>query len=221
MSAKRHGGLLGARARTGAHGVEIELPDGRRLTPEQADADQQLGAWLGAEVRLERIDPASESSAGVYEFAFDVDDSPAAEWFDIDVPAGSFADLAHAHLLTTGSLAAAAEAHPGGDWDRRRFRPSILIETPGAPGFIEDAWIGNRLRAGSVTLHVDMPTIRCVMPTRQQPPLGEEPALCRDKAIARAVADVHGHNLGVYASVVSGGEVAVGDEVVLVGQQAQ
>lgn len=213
-SAKRHGSLLEARARTTDDGVLIELPGGDSLLATDADVDAALTRWLGSEVRLDRAADTGGSN-GVYEFAFDIDDAPDAEWFDIDTPSGSFADLAHAHLLTTSSITAAAEGHAGGDWDVRRFRPSILVDTAGGAGFVEDDWVGRQLQVGGAVFIVDMPTIRCVMPTRPQPPLGGRPALARDKAVSRAVADRHGHNLGVYASVVTPGEVAVGDDVVL------
>ena len=67
----------------------------------------------------------------------------------------------------------------------------------------------------SLVLAVDMPTIRCVMPTRAQPGIEGEGALGRDKSVARHVTDGHGGNLGVYCTVVEPGQADVDDEVVL------
>ncbi|HVX19586.1 MAG TPA: MOSC N-terminal beta barrel domain-containing protein [Acidimicrobiales bacterium] len=214
-SAKRHGSLLDAWAVTDGGDVRIGLPTGATFLASSPDADAHLAEWLGGGVHLDRVSDDPTAANGVYEFAFDIDDDPDAEWFDIDTPAGSFADLAHVHVLTTASIAAAAGGHPDGEWDSRRFRPSVLIDTGDAAGFVEDEWLGRDLEIGSLVVHVDLPTIRCVMPTRPQPALGAAPALVRDKQISRTIADLHGFNLGAYTSIVTPGEVAVGDEVVV------
>jgi uncharacterized protein YcbX len=222
-SAKRHGVLLEAAARTVEGGVEITLPGGGTFFvsddahADHGDIDAALCEWLGADVRLDRVAADREATNGVYEFAFDIDDAPDAEWFDIDMPPGSFADLAHVHLLTTASIAAASVGHPDGNWDTRRFRPSVLVDTGDQSGFVEDEWLGRDIRVGGLTVHIDLPTIRCVMPTRAQPASAAGGTLVRDKAVSRAIADLHGFNLGAYASVVTPGAVAPGDDVLLLG----
>ncbi|MBS1847814.1 MAG: MOSC N-terminal beta barrel domain-containing protein [Actinobacteria bacterium] len=215
LSAKRHGGLLEAFAATTDDGVVMTLPDGTRHRPGDDDIDEVLSDWLGFPVELATA--AVDASNGVYEFAFDIDDAPDAEWFDIDIPLGSFVDLAGAHLLTSASLAEIGAHHPDGDWDIRRFRPTALIDTLDATGYVEDAWVSRTITMGSVSVHVDTPTIRCVMPSRVQPALGTLPALPRDKTTSQTIGAVHGSNLGVYTSIVAAGRVAVGDEVVLGG----
>ena len=147
LSAKRHGVLLEASATTDADGgVTMTLPDGSTHAATEPGVDSLLSDWLGFPVTLAAADTAQGN--GVYEFAFDIDDSPDAEWFDIDIPLGSFVDLAGAHLLTTASLEAIAAHHPEGDWDVRRFRPTALIDTDGADGFVEDAWVDRNRGAG-------------------------------------------------------------------------
>lgn len=211
LSAKRYGHLLEAVARLDGGRVVIELPDGRTFAADDTGADAALSDWLASEVELVRASP--DRANGAYEFAFDVEDSPDAEWFDIDMPAGSFVDLARAHLLTTSSIAAASGHHPDGAWDCRRFRPTALIDTGDTARFVEDEWVGRVVRLGSATLSVEMPTIRCAIPTRTQPALVDGPALPRDTAVSRVLADHHDSNLGVYCEVVAGGTVAVGDSV--------
>ena len=51
----------------------------------------------------------------------------------------------------------------GGDFDVRRFRPNIVIETP-VDGLLEQQWIGGTLQAGDVWIRVEIPTIRCTIP---------------------------------------------------------
>lgn len=212
LSAKRLGVLLEASARTESNGqVVMTLPDGTEHAPEDPGIDEVLSTWLGRRVHLDSA--SADHPNGVYEFAFDIDESPDAQWFDIDIPVGSFVDLAGAHLLTTASLAEIASHYPEGDFAVRRFRPTVLIDSPNASGFVEDTWIGATVTVGTARVHVDMPTIRCVMPTRPQPELGDMHALDRDKTISRTISDHHGSNLGVYCSITSPGKVHVGDAV--------
>ena len=124
--------------------------------------------------------------------------------FDWPGPAGTWLDLADAHWLTTASLVAAAELHPDGDWDVRRFRPTALIETS-RDGFAEDGW--STVDAGEVGSTVLMPTPRCTMPSRAQP------GLPVDKAIGTTIRDQHQNNLGLYASVARAGTIRTGDIV--------
>jgi uncharacterized protein YcbX len=128
---------------------------------------------------------------------------------------GTFQDVAPVTLLTTASLRTAAEVHPAGTWDPRRFRPNLLIAIDG-DGFVENDWTGWRLNIGEIVLAVISPTPRCVMTTLPQEDL---PA---DRGVLQALArhnrvEIEGAGrftcLGAYASVVKGGRVAIGDPV--------
>lgn len=117
------------------------------------------------------------------------------------------------HLLATASLDALSRARPASRFEARRFRPNILIETAaGKHRFPEIYWVGTTLRVGEALLCIRKPTTRCVMTTQAQP------GLARDLGILRAVTAEAGNDLGVYASVLSGGRVSVGERVELVGQ---
>lgn len=220
LSAKRYGPLLEAAATREGAEVVIDIPGVGHYVAGDPSVHDALSRWLGLDVRLDHAAP-DDGLNGVYEFAFDIEDAPDAEWFDIDMPAGSFADLAHVHVLTDASIQAASAGHTDSDWDVRRFRPSIFVETTAAlDGFVEDEWVGRHVAIGALEISVDLPTIRCVMPTRPQPELAGAPALVRDKAVSRAIADLHGFNLGVYCSIVTPGEVSVGDPVVVLDSPA-
>jgi uncharacterized protein YcbX len=90
-----------------------------------------------------------------------------------------------------------------------RFRPNLLVEAAGDTPFAEDAWVGRVLRIGGLRLRVDKRDGRCAVITID-PVTGE-----REPAILRTVARERGGCLGVYASTVAPGRVAVGDDVVL------
>lgn len=132
------------------------------------------------------------------------------ELFEFTSPPGTYFDLAPFHLLTTSSLAAMARLNPASSWDVRRFRPNFLIETEGdIEGLIEAGWGGRALRLGEVTLRCSMPTVRCGMTTHAQAGLPKDPA------VLRTVVREAGQSLGVYASAVDSGRIAVGDAVEL------
>ncbi|MGH8516949.1 MAG: MOSC domain-containing protein, partial [Panacagrimonas sp.] len=125
---------------------------------------------------------------------------------------GMFFDLSPLHLLTTASLMHMRRCNPDADWDVRRFRPNLLVETADttAEGLLEFAWLGRTLRVGGLTMRCEYPTPRCGMITRPQPGLG------LDKGVLRTVVREADQNLGVYADVVEPGDIKVGDEIVLI-----
>jgi hypothetical protein len=200
LSAKRYADLLMASARLDGDRVVLTLPDGSEQAADDPGVHAVLSAWLGLEVRLEAPPAKGVLPMEMYTGMSD-EDSPVFDW---PGPPGTWLDLADAHWLTTASLTAIAAAHPGGDWDVRRFRPTALIETA-ASGFAEQAWTS--IRAGSVVSDVFMPTPRCSMPSRAQPGLG------RDEAIGTTIRDANANDLGVYASITQSGTVGVGDSV--------
>ncbi len=120
-----------------------------------------------------------------------------------------FFDGAALHLLTTGTLEHLKALYPEGTFAARRYRPNVLVRTPeGARGFVENGWPGKTLAIGDdVLIRVMSPTVRCVMTTLPQ---GDLPA---DPGILRTAAHHNQANVGVYALVVQGGTVRLGDEV--------
>jgi uncharacterized protein YcbX len=202
LSAKREARLLDASARLLGGQVEMSLPDGSIVAGADPGADAALSAWLGRDVRL---DQASPDRPAAYEMHVDNTDETSAT-IELPCPPGTFLDAAAVHLLTTASLRAAGRQHPGGAWDVRRFRPTVLVDCDGED-WVEDAWIGSAVGVGSATVMVFAPTVRCAIPTRAQD------GLPRDLDIARTVNREHGANLGVYAAVTTPGPVRVGDAV--------
>lgn len=123
-------------------------------------------------------------------------------------PVGALHDAYPILLITRSSLRALAERAPGSRFDVRRFRPNVLIERDGAD-LVEFGWCGGRLRAPDAAFAVEIPTIRCSIPTREQ---GDLPA---DPEVLRTI-NAHAERcLGVYADVAEPGVLAVGDPLVL------
>jgi uncharacterized protein YcbX len=211
LSAKRHGQLLEARARTGPAGsVIIALPgrgdDGLEVEAGDPAADEALSAWLGREVEL--CKPGGDRAPSYEGLADPLDESSETQSFA--GPVNHFADFAECHLLTNASLRAARGLRPEGDWDARRFRPTALLEAGDEEGYVEDGWVGALVTLGeSASFVVFMQTIRCNLPTRAQPGLG------RDTSVARLLRDHHDFCLGVYGAFRSPGRVCLGDQVTI------
>jgi uncharacterized protein YcbX len=130
------------------------------------------------------------------------------ELFEFTSPRGTYFDAFPIHVLTTASLEMMKRLNPAATWDVRRFRPNFLIETdPAIKDPIEVEWGGQKVRLGAVELKCEIPTVRCGMTIQAQ---AEFP---KDPSILRTIVKDADQNLGIYASVVTAGEVRVGDVV--------
>jgi len=106
-------------------------------------------------------------------------------------------------LINRASLAA-LEAAIGVPVDPIRFRANIYFDGPSA--WVEHDWIDSEISIGAARLRVISPITRCAA-TQVNPATAE-----RDLDIVAALEHSFDHsNMGVYAEVVAGGEIAVGD----------
>ncbi len=111
-------------------------------------------------------------------------------------------DAAPILLVTDGGVAQLG-------YDRRRFRPNIVID--GVDGAAERDWVRGRLRVGEALLFVSEPCERCVITTIDPDTTEVDPEVLR-----RARLELGGM-MGVYCSVLEPGAVAVGDPVTFTG----
>ena len=211
--------------------VQIDLPDGTSVTSDRPDADAALSRFFGREVELAAAAPTGYTIEQYHpDLDYDpehrdelVDQKLGAALFDerglpSAVPEESFFDLFPLSVIASSTLARLAELQPGSDFDVRRFRMNVLVETS-ASGFVDNGWVGRQLAiGGGVRVNVALPDPRCVMPSLAQP------GLERDGNVLRALArhnrlDVGGMRYpcaGVYGIAESRGTVRAGDEVTLV-----
>jgi len=192
--------------------VRITLPDGTVVSSEQPDLEQVLSRAFGREVALEaglgnRLSCATAEEYWPDMAGLDYRDTVT----DFEMPAGTFFDIAVVHLLTTATINHLRALYSQGRFEVRRFRPNIVVSAGGEEaGFAENDWIGRTVAiGGTVRLAITGPCPRCVMITLPQGDLPKDPGILRTAAQHNAV------NVGVYASVVSGGTIRRGDPVTL------
>ncbi len=190
--------------------VRITLPDGQAVVSGQEDAEAILSRCLGRQVTLRSAAPPQPQLEEYWPDMEELDRRDVVT--DEAMPAGTFFDLAHVHLLTTATLAALQGAYPAGRFEVRRFRPNLMIRLDDPqPGFVENGWIDRVVAIGDeVRLRITGPCPRCVMTTLPQSDLPADPEILRTAARQNKA------HVGVYASVVQAGLVRRGDALCLV-----
>ena len=130
----------------------------------------------------------------------------------VEAPGHAFADARRRPNATTDKYVslinrasiAALEAAVGVPVDPIRFRANVYFD--GASAWSEHDWIDSEITLGAAQLRVVSPITRCAA-TQVNPVTAK-----RDLDIVAALGRAFGHtNMGVYAEVVAGGDVAIGD----------
>jgi uncharacterized protein len=203
-------GLLEFCARWNNGTTQIQMPDGRTLQVDDADADEAISRALGRSVRLVTTRPehatvGRPAPESVIEAGVDADVPYAHLEIGRGTPGTTFVDFAPIHLFTTSTLAEVGA-------ELVRYRPNLVLDLPGTTPYAENDWTGRELTVGSVVLRILGPTQRCAVPTLVH---GDLPRR------TDAVRTLMQHNrvpgagmqpcLGAYAEVVRAGGVAIGD----------
>ena len=126
----------------------------------------------------------------------------------VSAPGHSFSDVAAkcVHIVNLATVAEVERA-AGREVDPLRFRANLYLDR--VPAWAEFKWIGKTIRIGAVSFKVFDRTTRCDA-TNVDPKTG-----ARDMAIPATLQRRWSHSdFGVYANVVTDGEIADGDEVV-------
>ena len=211
--------------------VAITLPDGRRVTTVDDDADALVSDALGRKVRLEALRPADDLDhyrrgapdstdyvAEIRGIMGRTADEPLPDFsvfppaiVEFESPPGTYYDAFPLMIMTTSSLRSLATAVPDSVVDVRRFRPSMIVDTGDTAGYPEVGWTG-RATVGNAEIELTGGCPRCVMTTREV--TEEVPA---DGRILRHIVRELDQVLGVYARIVTPAPVQVGDPFVLTG----
>jgi len=224
---KRWARMFELTAATREAGVEVRFPDGTALSIDDGALPDRLSAFLGRSVSVASTPPADATFDEVWmrDLKNGVDPilpsrvEDGEEMIDngqLMTVTGNFSNGGAIHIVTTSTTRRFAQLAPESRFAAIRFRPNIVIETE-ADGFVENGWSGKTLTIGGVRMTVVVPTPRCVMTTLAQ---GELPA---DREVLRTIARQNTLDigfgvlpcLGVYADVLSDGQITVEDAVTI------
>jgi hypothetical protein len=125
----------------------------------------------------------------------------------VTAPGHSFSDVAEKclHLVNLETVRELGK-ELGRDLDPLRFRANVYFE--GLEPWAESRWLDRQIHVGGALLEVFSLTPRCAA-TDVDPDTAT-----RDTSIPPDMLRMYGHNdLGLYAKVVEGGEINVGDEI--------
>ncbi len=213
--------------------ARIDLADGSSVQSDDPDVDAVLSRFFGRDVELSS---AAQSGYTIDQYHPDEEnydpDGHRDEVVEADlgaaffnerglpsaVPEDSFFDLFPLSVLTTSTLDHLCELEPESDFDLRRFRMNVIVDTEGR-GFVENDWVGRKLAIGDdVQVGVALPDPRCCMPGVEQEDLPRDPKIL--KALARHNRiDVAGSLFpcaGVYAVAEATGTIRRDDRVSLI-----
>ena len=234
---KRFPGLMSMQARFMAEPdssnispeVQITLEDGTVVSSHDPQINQILTDAIGSPVSIwpllpkEQLDhyrrlppePGTDMEQALRQTFARTDDEPLPdlhlfpkELIEFESPPGTYFDSYPLLLLSRSSLATMQATTSSSVFDIRRFRPNILLDIDQS-GFPEDAWSGQEARLGGARLKFEIACPRCVMATHGFADLPRDPVIMR-----KLVSENEG-NLGIYASVIEAGEIAVGDQLEL------
>ncbi len=174
--------------------VRITLPNGKSVTSATSDVDRVLSAFFRRDVTLARAAPDDFT---IDQYHPDVEDADPAGHRDSvveqklgsaffaqaglpsPVPVGAFFDLFPVSVLTTSTLDQLTKLEPDSNFDERRFRMNVIVDSDKA-GFVENSWIGHELAIGdTVRLNIALPDPRCVMTTLAQDELPRDTGVLR------------------------------------------
>lgn len=196
--------------------VWITLPNGDVVRSDAGNAGEKLSGAVARAVDLQQHAPVNPSLEQYWPERDGEAEDVTNEAVAGAAPEGTFFDYATVHIITTGSLNRLTQLYPQGRFESRRFRPNLIVETPGVVDFVENAWVGKVLNIGEVRLLVTDPCPRCVMPTLAQGDLPRDPAIMRtimENTVRVPFADKALPSVGVYAKVLKGGTVRRRDAV--------
>jgi hypothetical protein len=163
------------------HAVEISLPDGTTLRSDDRRTPEHLSDFFGRRVILQPADVTTHSNSSLLS------------------------------LLTMASLKTLSTLNPQSQFDVRRFRPNLYMETSDdSGGFVEVGWFGRILEIGGLWVSCGRPVHRCSVITYPQP------GLLEDSSILRTITLRADRRVGIYAQPARSGSVSVDDPIRLI-----
>jgi len=207
--------------------VHVLLPDGTRFLSRNEQSNELLSAYLKKNVSLQPLQP--KSNKAFYRLSAPEGEQAMKKQFDARggmpslgslswlkmlelatyvTPRGRLYDVYPLHIVTSNSIGMLKSVEPEGDFQSRRFRPNIYIESAQKSDTLDEFdWVGGRLFIGDTIIKCESRTVRCSMPAQPQP------GLEKDSKVLRTLEKHTQRHLGINASVLRSGLIRDGDAV--------
>lgn len=207
--------------------VVVQLPDGTSFLTRDDQGNNILSGYLKKKVSLQPLQPKSNKK--FYRLSTLNGEQAMKKQFDARggmpslgslswskmlelgsyvTPRGSFYDVYPLHIVTSNSIGMLKSLEPEGDFQSRRFRPNIYIESAQKNHNLDEfEWVGGKLFIGDTIIKCESRTVRCSMPAQPQP------GLKKDSKVLRALEKHTERHLGINASVMRPGSIRDGDLV--------
>jgi uncharacterized protein YcbX len=217
-----------SRRQQAGHHVDISFPDGTIMGSDDAAIHQKLSGLVGHTSTIEVLQPISEldfyrrhkrdDHTWLEELKATFTREPGEPLPDftqlpqeardfVTVP-GTFFLVTPFHIITSATLRHMKKLLPQADWDVRRFRPNIVIDTySGDEGLVEQDWIGKQMTIADAQIDCTATAPRCGAVTREQNGLNF------DQSMLRTIVKDADQNLGIYGSIRHPGVLRVGDAI--------
>ena len=207
--------------------VDVQFPGGDTLGSDDAAIHDRLSALVGQESTLEMLRPLEElnfyrrykrgEQTWLEELKATFAREPGEPYPDLEgmpqqgqdfvtIP-GTFFLVSPLHIVTTATMEHLKGLLPGADWDMRRFRPNIVIETVTDDGLVEQGWLGKQIVIGEALVECAETAPRCGAVTRRQRDFEF------DASMLRTIVTEADQNLGIYGNFRRAGTLRVGDPV--------
>ncbi len=209
--------------------VNITLADGTTVLSSDALAHEKLSAAIDAPVTLwpllpaDQLDhylrgprqPGVDFETAMREVFARTPDEPLPdlsvfppELMQYESPPGTYFDAFSLLIMSNESLVS-MQAASDAVIDVRRFRPNIVLDWGQTDdAYPEEEWAGKQARLGEALIQFEVACPRCVMTTHGFADIPQQPQ------VMRSLVKHNGGNLGIYASVLEGGTVRLGDSLI-------
>lgn len=206
--------------------ARLSLPTGDVTFSDATDCSAAVSKYIGRQLSIFGLHPAGDTGhyaranvapenyeANVREVLGLLPDEPFPDFSKLPREAmmnatlpGTYFDAATIHIVLASELRQMQSSIPDAGVGAMRFRPNIVLNDLDSPLSSQDL-IGVRIKAGGAVVIADSHVPRCAMTTHAQDQLPKAPQ------IMRTLVRDWKHNFGLYASVLQGGQIRMGDPV--------
>lgn len=179
--------------------VEIQLKNKSFISSLEDNINHVLSDEFNSNIILSKCIKGKSKIEGLFDDSIE----------DVIMPENTFFDIGKIHIITTSTISKLKEVYEEGNFNSRRFRPNIIIDTDEKIlDFVENKWVNKKIYIGKeVILYVKQKTSRCIMTTLEQNNIQN------DINILKMIKKYNKGTAGVYVDVIQNGIIKINDPI--------